>query len=95
MQRTVVMRPADNVATCLADLKAGDVEAVNVDGKPRTIAVKDDIPFGHKLALADIAAGDNVVKYAETIGVASRAIASGEHVHTHNVESIRARGDKA
>jgi altronate dehydratase small subunit len=35
-----------------------------------------------------------VIKYAEVIGVASRPISVGEHVHVHNVESVRARGDK-
>ena len=95
MDRAVVMKPEDNVATCLADLKAGSVETIAVAGAPTSITIKDDIPFGHKMALADIAAGAHVIKYAEIIGAASRAIAAGEHVHVHNVESIRARGDIA
>ena len=95
MQRAVAMKSADNVATCLTDLQAGDVEKVTVDGAQATIEIKNDIPFGHKIALIDIAAGDVVIKYAEVIGVASRSIAKGEHVHVHNVESVRARGDKA
>lgn len=95
MERTVVMKPADNVATCLVDLKAGDVEQVRVDDTTMTIAIKDDIPFGHKVALADVEPGEHVIKYAEVIGAASQAITRGEHVHVHNVESIRARGDKS
>ena len=89
------MKPEDNVATCLADLKAGDVENIGVDGAQTSITIKNDIPFGHKIALTDINAGEHVIKYAEIIGAASRAITAGEHVHVHNVESIRARGDKA
>ena len=95
MKRAVVMKPEDNVATCLVDLKAGSVENIGVDGALTNITVKNDIPFGHKLALTDIHAGEHVIKYAEVIGAASQAIAAGEHVHVHNVESIRARGDKA
>jgi len=95
MERTVVMKDADNVATCLADLKAGDVEQVTVGGTPRSVAIKDDIPFGHKIALADIDAGGQVFKYGEVIGLASRPISTGQHVHIHNVDSIRARGDAA
>jgi len=43
----------------------------------------------------DIAEGSKITKYAETIGIASQPIAAGEHVHVHNVESVRARGDKS
>ncbi len=89
------MKPEDNVATCLADLKAGSVEMIGVAGAEIRITIKGDIAFGHKVALTDIAAGEHIIKYAEVIGAASQAIAAGEHVHVHNVESIRARGDKA
>ncbi|MDR1060826.1 MAG: altronate dehydratase family protein, partial [Clostridiales bacterium] len=44
-----------------------------------------DVPMGHKIALRPIAAGENVVKYGYPIGAATRAIAPGEWVHTHNV----------
>ena len=94
MQKAVAMKPTDNVATCLANLQAGDTEHVSVDGGQITVQIKEEIPFGHKIALADIGAGEPVVKYAEVIGIASRSIAKGEHVHIHNVESVRARGDK-
>ena len=95
MDKTVVMKPADNVATCLADMRAGETATYAVGGETKSVTLKDDIPFGHKIALADIGAGGDVLKYAEIIGVASQAIAAGEHVHVHNVESVRARGDKA
>ena len=94
MERAVVMKSADNVATCLADLQAGAAEPITVDGNLATVQIKDDIPFGHKIALVNIGLGEQVIKYGEVIGVASRAIAAGEHVHVHNVESVRARGDK-
>ena len=94
MDKTVVMKASDNVATCLSGLKAGEKAVVTVDGKKKSVVLRDDIPFGHKVALADIEAGGRVLKYAEVIGVASQPITAGEHVHTHNVESIRARGDR-
>lgn len=95
MDSTVVMKPSDNVATCLKDMAAGAIAEMTVDGAAKSVALKDDIAFGHKIAIVDIPAGAEVIKYAETIGVASRAIAAGEHVHVHNVESVRARGDKS
>ena len=33
------------------------------------------------------------MKYGEEIGMASSDIQKGEHVHIHNLESMRARGD--
>jgi len=45
------------------------------------------IPAGHKYALCAIGAGEAVIKYGETIGRASRDIAKGEWVHTHNLRS--------
>ena len=45
------------------------------------------IPNGHKYALSDIPAGGCVIKYGEVIGRATRDIAKGEWVHTHNLKS--------
>ena len=95
MERAVVMKSVDNVATCLTNLQAGAAEPITVDGARTTVQIKNDIPFGHKIALSNIGPGEQVIKYGEVIGVASREIAVGEHVHVHNVESVRARGDKA
>jgi altronate dehydratase small subunit len=95
MDAIVVMKAVDNVATCLIYLEAGQIAEVTANGKRMSVTPKSDIPFGHKIALVDIAAGGEVLKYAEVIGIASQPIAAGEHVHVHNVESIRARGDKA
>src|SRR5690606_20181527 len=39
----------------------------------------------HKVAIAPIAAGEVVLRYAEVIGRARTTIAPGDHVHTHNV----------
>lgn len=46
-----------------------------------------DIESGHKYALADIAEGENVVKYGFPIGHATQPIKKGEHVHTHNLKT--------
>jgi altronate dehydratase len=77
----------DNVAMALSDFQKGD--AVLIEGA--TIVFKDPVEYGHKFALKDLRAGEPVVKFAETIGVASRDIAAGEHVHVHNLKSLRAR----
>ena len=55
------------------------------------VAVKlteeNGIPAGHKIALTDINAGEAVIKYGHRIGYATKDIAKGEWVHTHNVKT--------
>lgn len=77
----------DNVAMALADFAKGDV--VEIDGL--VIVVKDPVEYGHKFAVRSVREGDPIIKFAETIGVAGRDISAGEHVHVHNVISLRAR----
>ncbi len=69
----------DNVVTLL-DTKVG---CNQISGG---ITISQGIPFGHKAALCDIAAGAPVIKYGIVIGQAKCDIASGEHVHVHNIE---------
>ncbi len=42
---------------------------------------------GHKYAVREIKAGENVIKYGQPIGHATADIKVGEHVHTHNVKT--------
>ncbi|MGB9867483.1 MAG: UxaA family hydrolase [Bacillota bacterium] len=87
--------PRDNVAVALKQLSAQErVRVEMADGKAKEILLTADIPFGHKFALERIPAGSEVIKYGEVMGKATRDIEPGEHVHTHNVESLRGRGDK-
>jgi len=69
--------PRDDVAAALRAIAAGET----VLG----VTARQDIPIGHKIALHDLAEGQPVLKFGFPIGHATRAIAAGEHVHTHNV----------
>jgi altronate hydrolase len=79
--RVIHLNPRDNVAVALKPLRAGDMAA----GVP----VVEPIPVGHKVSLAAIPAGGDVVKYGEVIGIATAAIEPGHHVHVQNVRSAR------
>ena len=94
MRQIVLLHPSDNVVTSLAALKPGASVSVETPAGEVPLVVRDAVPYAHKLALKPMAAGAKVIKYGEVIGVASRAIDSGEWVHVHNVESARARGDR-
>ena len=49
--------------------------------------VEVNLNDGHKYALRDIKAGENIIKYGNPIGHATCDIKKGEHVHTHNVKT--------
>ncbi len=46
-----------------------------------------DLATGHKVALIDIAAGENVIKYGFPIGHATEFISKGSQVHTQNLKT--------
>ncbi len=94
MSTIMVMKDKDNVAVCLAEKKAGETVQFSAAGKDHRVTLLDEIPFAHKFALADIDKGEAVIKYGEVIGLASAPIKTGQWVHVHNIESVRARGDK-
>ena len=49
--------------------------------------VEVNLETGHKWAICDIKAGENVIKYGSPIGHATCDIKAGEHVHTHNLKT--------
>lgn len=94
MPRALVLNDSDNVATLIDSGKAGDACALQGEAKG-TVRLLADVPFGHKVCIKETSAGQEIFKYGTVIGKASAAIALGAHVHIHNVESIRGRGDQA
>ena len=89
----IAIKTDDNVATAIHDLKAGRTALVGIGEETVRIVLNEDIAYGHKLALLEIEAGGDILKYGAVIGKASRRIEKGTHVHVHNVESLRGRGD--
>ena len=81
------LHPADDVLIARSQLLSG----ATVEG----IAVKGMVPPGHKIATHALAAGAPVRRYNQVIGFASRAIAPGEHVHTHNLDMGPDKGANA
>lgn len=81
----VRLNEKDNVAVAGADFAPGTT--VEVDGV--VVIIHQAIPAGHKFALAAIPAGSHIIKYGEVIGVATQPIRTGDHVHLHNLHSLR------
>lgn len=93
VRKWIVMNPLDDVATALVDLPKG----MEIEDSENGIKVclEQSISFGHKFSIRPVAEGGFVHKYGQVIGVATTAIAPGQHVHVQNVDSCRGRGDLA
>jgi hypothetical protein len=70
---------------CLRLLDKGEEIQVTHNDKALSLTILEALPLGHKVALSPIASGQAIVKYGEIIGLATRDIAPGQHVHTHNI----------
>jgi altronate dehydratase small subunit len=81
----------DNVATAVEDIAAG--EEISLAGESVSLQALEFIPEGHKVAVEFIAQGSAVLKYGQPIGSSLKNIEAGKHVHVHNLESNRGRGD--
>jgi altronate dehydratase small subunit len=92
--KAIVMKASDNVATVVEPVEPGTEVLLKIEGCNVSVRVAERIPFGHKFSTRNIGKGDPVLKYGEPIGVATADIRAGHHVHIHNVESNRGRGDR-
>ena len=77
------LHPSDNVAVALTALDAGT--DVSIDGT--SLSVHEDVPVGHKIALADLDVGADVVKYGLPIGTVTQPVESGSWLHCHNMRT--------
>jgi hypothetical protein len=81
--RLILLSPQDNCLIAAARLEAGT--AVEIEGERITLAKTIDL--GHKVARSALAKDDKVLHYGAVIGHVTQAVARGEHLHTHNLES--------
>jgi len=93
-RKALVLHNRDNVATALSDIEVGTLVIVKVGDQTMELIVNQAIPFGHKFAIENIEEGQPVYKYGEKIGKAAKPIKVGQHVHTHNLESIRGKANQ-
>lgn len=79
------IHPNDNVAvvTC-ENAKCGSEVQIEAG---KTVRLREDVPYGHKVALCGIPKGSGIYKYGFLIGRASRDVSAGEWVHTCNLET--------
>ena len=61
----IMISDKDNIAVCLEDIEAGADVEVRLGEEVRSVPAQEEIAFGFKIALADIAKGDHVLKNGE------------------------------
>ncbi len=83
MTAVLKINPADNVAVAIEAQKAGDTILVNGN----EITLQEDIPVGHKIALENLSAGENVIKYGYPIGHVTCNVNKGTWLNEHNIKT--------
>ncbi len=84
MKSFIRIHPQDSVAVALSPLKEGTL--IQLEDSTEVTLI-EDIPQGHKFALKDIPAGTSIIKYGNSIGVATTDIRTGSWIHTHNMKT--------
>lgn len=79
----IQINPLDNVAVALENLNPGDILKVN----GRSVCVAEEIPCGHKVALTDLSAGSEVIKYGFSIGNMTDGVKEGCLVNERNLHT--------
>ena len=85
MQDFIKINEKDNVVVAINTILRGETVSVEMSGQERQITAREEIPAGHKMAVCDIPAGGEVIKYGYRIGNAKEDIRAGAWIHIHNV----------
>ncbi|MDK2950761.1 MAG: altronate dehydratase small subunit [Kosmotogales bacterium] len=85
MKKAIITSRKDNVATLLESVEKGDMISITGEGRFKIVA-NEKISKGHKIALKDFNKNENVIKYGAIIGITTKKICEGYHVHTHNIK---------
>lgn len=83
MRKLLKIDARDNVAVALDNLSAGFA----TDQEDLSVTILTDVSRAHKIALEDIAKGENIIKYGQPIGHATSPIAKGEKVDETNIKT--------
>ena len=84
----LIMDEADNVVTCVNEVAAGETVVYKKGTEINSLIAKENIPYCHKIAIADIEKGAKVIKYGESIGEVSVSVLKGQLVNHTNLFSV-------
>lgn len=84
MGKYIQINPADNVAVALQPLEPGTVVCA---GNGQKVVASQEIPAGHKIALKQLCAGDNVIKYGFPIGHIAKDVSAGSLIDHNSLKT--------
>jgi (2R)-sulfolactate sulfo-lyase subunit alpha len=90
--QVLVHHKGDNVAVVVVEGVGAGQDLFGVcleDDADFWTRANQDTPIGHKVALSDLAEGQDVIKYGQVIGRLVQPVKAGDHVHTHNLKTKR------
>ncbi len=76
---SIQIKEQDNVAVAVHDLPAGTALESGV-------VTRQAIPQAHKIALSDIPAGGEIIRYGVVLGYAREAIPAGSWINEHMLD---------
>jgi (2R)-sulfolactate sulfo-lyase subunit alpha len=91
MHKFLIHNHGDHVGVATSEIEAGE-QVVGVfmdDDTTLEVVAHHAVPLGHKIAIADVPAGGDVLKYLVKIGVTQQGFVAGDYVHTHNLKTAR------
>jgi altronate dehydratase small subunit len=90
MKNALLISPKDNLVVVLKNIKkVENIVYLSGENTINKIVAINNIPVYHKVAITDIQKNGVVKKYGESIGIAKQDIKKGEHIHEHNLISVR------
>ena len=81
--KLLLLSEKDNVFVALVPISTGPTQTSD----NRLLVVGEAVTLGQKVARVNIADGEKIIKYGVSIGLATKNIKSGQHVHVHNMKS--------
>lgn len=83
MNKMIHINKNDNVAVALVPVEKG--ERFTFEGE--SVVALENIPQGHKMALANLPSGTRIIKYGFPIGHVTADVPAGGWIHTQNVKT--------
>jgi altronate hydrolase/altronate dehydratase small subunit len=85
----IVLHADDDVAVLAGPVEAGGTVVTRGAQEGLILRAALALGAGHKLALHSLVAGTDVRKYGEVIGRLTQSVGAGDHIHIHNLVSLR------
>lgn len=81
----LILKWGDSVAIAINQIVRGGTVLAAEGKQTMNVQAKDDVPYGHKIAIKDVKKSEEVIKGGYFIGTALKDISIGERVDHTNI----------